>query len=486
MTDSPRIEAERDRFFDDSPTGITVLGFDGMVERVNEAVVHMFGWSEDELVGRSFMEFIHPDDGARALDLVTELAADHGPIEFEGRVRTRAGTYRWIRATARSVPDERLVYVWTIDVHERKQAEALMRQSEERFRCMFEDNPAGGALVDSFLRLQKANSALGRMLDRPPSTLEGRELLDVTHADDAALLARVTRRAIDGAIPGYELDVRLLHRDGSDVWVAVRASVVTDTSGQPPYVLLLIEDVREVREAERARREIDQLKDRFLRVASHDLQNPLLAITHLANIVEQAPCGVDLHHEAVRRIAAQAGRLQKMATHFLDLERLYHGSIVSARRVTDIAALVGRVVEQCDAGDHPVALEVPPLVAVVDPDQVEHIVENLLDNAIGHTPPNTPILVRVDGTDEAMDITIEDAGPGVPDQLKESVFELFRTGQPDVVRTGIGLWIVARFAELHGGRAWVEDRPGGGASFRVLLQAPPEPPGPDPDPRGRR
>jgi signal transduction histidine kinase len=281
---------------------------------------------------------------------------------------------------------------------------------------------------------------------------------------------------VEGVTPGYEVEVRLLHCDGSDVWVAVRASVVRNDSGRALYVLQIIEDIREVREAETARREIDQLKDRFLRVVSHDLQNPLLTITHLANLVDREPCGVEIHHEAARRIAAQAARLQHMVARFLDLERLYHGSVVSARRATDIAALVSRVVQHCDASEHPVAVEVAPLVAAVDPDQVEHILENLLENAICHTPPDTPIVVRIDETYEGLHIRVEDAGPGVPDHLKESVFELFRTGEPAVVRTGVGLWIVVRFAELHGGRAWVEDRPGGGASFHVFLQVPPEAP----------
>lgn len=470
ITDRRRIEAERDRFFNHSPAGIMVFGYDGKFERVNRAVADMLGWSEDELVGRPFTNLAHPDDRAMMLETAARLVAEGTPIEYEGRARTRAGEYRWIRSTAIAVPDERLVYSWNIDIDERKQAEAMLRESEERFRRMFEESPAGGAFVDPSLRLLKVNSALTRMLDRPAPTLKGANLAELIHPEDVAVLSHLSRRALEGAIPGYETEARLSHRDGSDVWAAIRASVVRDASGRALYLLQIIEDISDAREAENAHRDIDQLKNQFLRVVSHDIQNPLLTIAQLADLAIREQCHLDLHQEAVRRIAAQAACLQRMVTHCLDLERLYHGSVNTARRATDIAALVSHVIERCDRRDHPLAVDVGPLVAEVDPDQVEHILENLLENAFCHTPPDTPVWVRIEGAAGTLDITVEDAGPGVPDDHKESVFELFRTGGGAVARTGVGLWVVARYAELHGGRAWVEDRSGGGASFRVVLQ----------------
>ena len=113
-----------------------------------------------------------------------------------------------------------------------------------------------------------------------------------------------------------------------------------------------------------------------------------------------------------------------------------------------------------------------PVVAWVDPAKVERVVENLLANADRHTTPDTPVWVRVARRDEGVLLAVEDAGGGVPQELRATLFEPFRQG-PGRPRTppgvGIGLSLVARFAELHGGRAWVQDRPGGGASFQVLF-----------------
>ncbi len=113
------------------------------------------------------------------------------------------------------------------------------------------------------------------------------------------------------------------------------------------------------------------------------------------------------------------------------------------------------------------------VVAAVDGPKVERIVENLCINAARHTPEGTPVWVRVRALDDGCLIIVDDAGPGVPDELKERIFEPFKQGpttSPQSPGVGIGLSLVARFAALHGGRAWVEDRPGGGASFRVFLK----------------
>jgi signal transduction histidine kinase len=113
-----------------------------------------------------------------------------------------------------------------------------------------------------------------------------------------------------------------------------------------------------------------------------------------------------------------------------------------------------------------------PVVAWVDPAKVERVVENLLANADRHTTPDTPVWVTVARQDGGVLLAVEDAGGGVPKELRSALFEPFRQGPGAPAHApgvGIGLSLVARFAELHGGRAWVQDRPGGGASFRVLL-----------------
>jgi two-component system sensor histidine kinase MtrB len=147
--------------------------------------------------------------------------------------------------------------------------------------------------------------------------------------------------------------------------------------------------------------------------------------------------------------------------------------VAPRRSRTDLAALVGRIAQEWqERSGRRLEVMAEPLVAWVDAAKVERVVENLLANADRHTTPDTPVWVRVARRDEGVLIAVEDAGGGVPPELQAALFEPFRRGpgaSAHAPGVGIGLSLVARFAELHGGRAWVQDRAGGGASFQVLF-----------------
>jgi signal transduction histidine kinase len=134
---------------------------------------------------------------------------------------------------------------------------------------------------------------------------------------------------------------------------------------------------------------------------------------------------------------------------------------------------VRRIVEESDLiPASRLQMDLQSVVVPLDAAKVERIVENLLGNAVKHTPSTTRIWVRVEPWEGGALIVVEDDGPGVAPEQREKIFEAFLQGEtssPHLSGVGVGLALVARFAELHDGGAWVEDRPGGGASFRVFL-----------------
>ncbi len=229
------------------------------------------------------------------------------------------------------------------------------------------------------------------------------------------------------------------------------------------------------REAAERLRALDEMKNTFLHAVSHELRTPLSAVLGLALTLEreEVKLSAEERQDLVRRLAANARKLDQLLSDLLDLDRLDRGIMEPRRRPTDVAALVRRTVENSDIlGTRPVRVWAQLVVVSVDAPKVERIVENLLANAARHTPPDTTIWVRVLPERGGVVISVEDDGPGVSEELRESIFEPFRQG-PDAPRhspgVGIGLSLVAKFAELHGGRAWVDQRPGGGASFKVFL-----------------
>jgi signal transduction histidine kinase len=173
----------------------------------------------------------------------------------------------------------------------------------------------------------------------------------------------------------------------------------------------------------------------------------------------------------ITHLARQANKLDNLLSDLLDLDRLRHGFVQPRFRPTDIGRLVAQVAAGHASSTHAIEIRTDAAVAEVDAPKVERIVENLLANAVSHTPAGTGVSVRVESEEGGVLIAVDDAGPGVAEEHREAIFEIFNrgSGNSGIPGTGVGLSLVAQFTALHGGRAWVEDSPTGGASFRVFL-----------------
>jgi K+-sensing histidine kinase KdpD len=221
-------------------------------------------------------------------------------------------------------------------------------------------------------------------------------------------------------------------------------------------------------------RRLNDLKDTLLRTVSHDLRNPLAAIIGTAKTLKRVDSVLtgEQRLELVDGIDSSATKLDRLLADLLDLDRIERGDALPDRRPTDLGELTTHLVREATfLTTHPTQVEADPILYAVDAPKVERIIENLLVNAAKYSPSGSPLLVRVGSAAGGVVITVEDEGPGVPDTLKRAIFEPFRQGQKANPGVGVGLSLVSKFAELHEGRAWVEDRDGGGASFKVFLSA---------------
>ncbi len=217
----------------------------------------------------------------------------------------------------------------------------------------------------------------------------------------------------------------------------------------------------------------NEMKDTLLHAVSHDLKGPLAGILGAMQTIRRSDQLVltDEELEDLYRVIEQAGaKATRLVDDLLDLDRLRRGQLKPDRDATDVADLARRAAADVPAlAGHPVRVEGDPVLVEVDAAKVERIVENLLGNAGRHTPQGTPIHIEVLERPDGVVLHVEDEGPGVPDEIKDEIFEPFRQGAESRGGVGIGLSLVRRFAELHGGSAHVEDRPGGGARFVVEL-----------------
>ena len=290
---------------------------------------------------------------------------------------------------------------------------------------------------------------------------------------------------------GSPLDIMLRHSDGHEVPVDISLSPI-EVQGEQ-FVVAAIRDDSERREAMRATqralerereattklREAAEIKNAFIRAVSHELRTPLTVVQGLASTLEERLR--ELPEEQVvhmaGRLARNARRLDGLLADLLDVDRLTRGIIEAKRRTVDVVEVTRQVLERSVAPDAPVRLEGPDhLDAEVDAAQVERMLENLVTNALKHTAPGTAVTVSWQRHDDSGGVLlgVDDEGAGIDPDLREHIFDPFvqGAGSRHSPGTGVGLSLVAQFARLHGGEAWVEDRPGGGASFRVLLPPP--------------
>jgi PAS domain S-box-containing protein len=306
------------------------------------------------------------------------------------------------------------------------------------------------------------------------------------HDEDRERVLEESLRTNETGDP-WRMEYRILRPDGSVVWVRDEAVLLRDDQGRALCWQGILLDVTEEKEAEEALRRaydrerdaaerlrsVNEMKNAFLAAVSHEVRTPLSSVLGYAMTLERPDISLpqEEQKQLTHRLAVNARKLERLLSDLLDLDRLARGVLEPRRRLTDMPRLTNRVMEETDLGGHPVIIEVERLMVHVDAPKVERVVENLLVNAAKHTGADDRVWLRIARREEGMLITVEDEGPGVPDDLKTEVFEPFRQGGDGhhVPGTGIGLSLVARFAELHGGRAWVEDRSGGGACFNVYI-----------------
>jgi PAS domain S-box-containing protein len=464
------------------------------VERVFGYAPELWTWTPG-----FWLDHIHPDDRQRVAE-ADRLTNETGePFSIEYRFRRADGTYVWLQDQATLVGSGDEARFWQgfmLDITERKQAEDALAGAEARYRALVEQVPVviytqaiveGDPTVTNTIYISpRTEEMLGYTVEETVET--GGLWRDLLHPDDRD---RVLSADAAGNETGddFVMEYRMVHKDGRIVWVHDEATVVRDAQGRPRFWQGFMLDITERREAEerlemalevereatRRLRSLDDMKNTFLQAVSHDLRTPLAAILGLAVTLERSE--IDLPAEETRdlarRIAANARKLDRLVTDLLDLDRLARGIVAPKLHATDVAALVARVVTDSElTAQDRVTLDAAQIVLSVDAAKVERIVENLLSNTLRHTPPGTRVWVRVVRTDKGALVVVEDDGPGVAEEMRETIFEPFRQG-PDAPEhspgVGVGLSLVRRFAELHGGRAWVEERPGGGASFRVYL-----------------
>ena len=467
------------------------VGLDERVATWNAGAERLLGLSADEAVGRH-LEELFGDEYRQHRDAVVAEVLEARPVTFDARVTRTDGSEVDVLTTVSPIlgQDGVLEGVALIkrDISTHTRYEESLRRSEERFRSLA-DRTGGIVYIAEFD-------------PEPRFVYLSRGATDITGHAVEDILADATVPARHAA-PGSRLGVERVWEDGelSGVvtyefrcadgrWIHLEEhfAAVQDEHGRIVGAQGIVFDVSARQEAhqrlqvalEAEQAAVEQyqatlgIQEAFIQAVSHELRTPLTVVLGLAKTLDQHPdLDRDQRQRLIGRLSVNAARLGRLLDDLIDLNRISRDALEVVTQPLVLVDLCQTVVDEMDTNNHRVTIEGEPIVVPVDRARIERAIDNLIRNAIRHTPPGSNVWVRVTSWGDGAMLAVEDDGPGVPDPLKEAVFEPFRQGpaasHDASPGTGIGLNLVAKFVELHGGRVWVEDRQGGGARFVVRL-----------------
>jgi len=348
------------------------------------------------------------------------------------------------------------------DEHQRA-ALQIQTQQEALFNSMVE----GLLLLDESGRIQLANRAFAT-LSGVTGDLNGKTILEVLRQHELAELVE----QLSSERPAIEQELKLAGLDGR--WLQVNAAAIFNRNGARQGTILVFHDLTRVKQLERTREE-------FVANVSHELRTPLSLIKgYIETMLDGAKDNPEVATKFLQTIDRNAERLKLLIEDLLTISQLESGRVTLNVQPVAVHLLVGKTLAdfRARAAARHVKLvnQAPELSVRADPDRLEQVLFNLVDNAIKYGRADGNVTVGASAVDGGqVEIFVQDDGPGIPPEALERVFERFYRVDKGRSReqggTGLGLSIVKHIVQSHGGRVWAKSEPGRGATFSFTLPA---------------
>jgi PAS domain S-box-containing protein len=466
----------------DLRTNITI--FSGQYARL-----HGFQPDHPPLPHEEWLQLVHPSDRERVEMMLRKSIEDTHSWDAEFRVVWPDGSTHWLLGKGEVFLDDsgeavRMAGV-NLDITERKQAEARLRESEERFRRVFEEGPLGVALVARDYRLLKVNNALCRMVGYSEEELTQKTFADITHPDDVRADVRQAERLFRGEIPSFRMQKRYVKKTGEIIWINLTASIIHGPDDAPLHGLAMVEDITEIKRTQEealVRQKLESVGTLAGGIA-HDFNNLLATVLVQAELA-QAELRAGLIPEGelktirdvamrgaeiVRELMIYAGKesrvpdvvsvsevvegmrellkvsISKHATLETDLDRRLPAVRASAAQISQLVMNLGTNASE----------------AIGDRDGVIRITTQCLPDGQGF-PEKEQLTER-----ECVQLEVSDTGCGMTPKMQARVFDPFFSSKSP--GRGLGLAVVHGIVRSLGGTIHLTSEPGHGTTFQILL-----------------
>jgi PAS domain S-box-containing protein len=462
--------------------GISRLDLEGRYVNINRAYSHKCGYEPEEMIGMEWPITVHPDDFEMLVLAYQEMLIS-GKVEAEARGVRKDGSLFYKQVTMVKACDEQGIFnghhCFMKDITDRKLTETALQESEFRYRQIVELAEEGIWVIDSDAVTTYVNHAMARMLGYSELEMLGRSIFDFMDEQEQQETNEYVERRKQGI--GEKHESKLKSKDGKDVWTYISSSPVIDEQGNMRSSCALVYNITERKESEQQMLQLTtELKrsneelEQFAYVASHDLQEPLRAITSYTQLLAQRYQG-NLDAKAdkyINYVVDGATRMQQLINDLLAYSRTGRGQefewvdcndvVQQSLSNLQIAIAEKKAIVACE--------EMPTLMA--DEFQLVQLFQNLIANAVKFCCENIP-LIHIDAVRSESEwlFSVRDNGIGIAPEYADRIFIIFQRlhSRREYSGTGIGLSMCKRIVERHGGRIWVESQEGEGATFYFTI-----------------
>jgi PAS domain S-box-containing protein len=459
-----------------------------IVIEANDRACEAYQRDRDELLGMSLLKIKAPG-ALKDLENENRILDEIGYSMYETVHIRKDGTLMPVEISARKVEIEGVKYFQSIcrDITERKFAEETLRESEERFRKIFEESPISIAMTGKDLAIIRANSAFCKMLGFSEDELKSVTLRNFTHpdyiaGDDISLL-----RLVAEEIPVYYAENRYIRKDKSVIWGSVTISIIRNNNDEVQYFLVMIEDIthRKMAEAEliaakEKAEESDRLKTAFLHNVSHEIRTPMNAIIGFSALLSEPDTSEEERHQFIDIIFQSGSQLLSIINDIVDIANIESGQVKLNIKEMKLNSSLRSLDEQFSYKEKSDLISInlhtgmpdEKAILLTDGTKVIQILSNLINNATKFTKEGSIDFGYI-LKNGYLEFFVKDTGIGIPKEYHETIFERFFQVDNMISRkyggTGLGLSICKAYVELLGGKIWVASNPGKGTDFRFTI-----------------
>jgi len=451
---------------------------------MSPSATRMAGYSMEELGKLTVMDLLTPDSFERGMKALAQQQTkasqrqdgqpDHWTLEVE--LRDKDGSTVWVEVKVTFIRDEKGTPIGllgaTRDISQRKTMEDALRLSEEKYRTLVEASPDGVLSIDGRGIITDCNAGLCRMLGCEREDLRGKKARQLGTKKDLDAEPYYRTHLLQGE--SMEVETEILRHDGQALPVWAKLVRLAEPNTADIQTIIYFRDMAD-------RRKIDEMKDEFVGLVSHELRSPLTVIIGALHTAMSE--GPRLSQKETRQLledaALEAEQLSHLVGNLLELSRAQANRLFLHVEPVNLAKVAHKVIGSIErqSSKHKFIVDLPRKLPPLSADQLrlERILYNLLENSVKYSPEGSEITVSAKRDAGHLVVSVRDQGPGISKEDQAKLFKPFQQlGNPMLDHrkgAGLGLLVCRRLVEAHGGRIWVESEPNHGATFYFTLEA---------------